>query len=616
MTQEQSPQRVRIGSHYVGNDRCEFSVWAPTLQEVAVQILSSDRRLIPMQQDEEGYWKVTVEGVAPGTLYNYKLEGNIERADPASHFQPQGVHGPSEVVEHSTFAWTDNNWSGVPLEEMIIYELHVGTFTDAGTFEGMIPRLKDLRELGINAIEIMPVAQFPGDRNWGYDGVFPFAVQNSYGGPEAFKKSIDACHQHGISVILDVVFNHIGPEGNYFADFGPYFTKKYSGDWGDAMNFDSQYSDGVRNYFIENALYWFENYHIDGLRLDAIQAILEFGARPFLRELSDAVAEVSQRIGRQLYLIAESDLNDVRTIRPKEIGGYGLDAQWNDDFHHSLHTLLTGENDRYYQDFGKLSHIEKSYREGFVYSGQYAPHRKRRHGSSSVEEPGYKFVVFSQTHDQIGNRVLAERLSQLVAFEGLKLAAGAVFLSAFVPFLFMGEEYGESAPFFYFISHSDEELIEIIRKSKAEEFKAFAGRGEMQDPQSPDTFNKCKLNWELRKEGKHQALWELHRQLIQMRQTIPTLKKLDKKCLEVSGIEDDKILFLRRWNDDSQIFAILNFNLGDVTFTAAPPVGNWQKILDSSDRKWMGSGASLPDNLEAGKEVIMKPQSFVVYEVK
>lgn len=441
MTQNQSAQRVKIGSCYLGNNRCEFTVWAPTLKEVAVQILSKDRRLVPMQQDEQGYWKVTVDGVAPGTQYYYKLEGNIDRADPASQFQPAGVHGPSEVVEHSTFAWSDRNWSGVPLEEMIIYELHVGTFTQSGTFESMIPRLKDLRELGINAIEIMPVAQFPGDRNWGYDGVFPFAVQDSYGGPEGFKKLVDACHQHGISVILDVVFNHIGPEGNYFPDFGPYFTKKYAGDWGNAMNFDGQYSDGVRNYFIENALYWFEDYHIDGLRLDAIQGILEFGAIPFLRELADTTAIASQELGRKLYLIAESDLNDVRTIRSKEIGGYGIDAQWNDDFHHSLHTLLTGENDRYYQDFGKLEHLEKSYREGFVYSGQYAPHRKRRHGSSSVEEPGYQFVVFSQTHDQIGNRILAERLSRLVSFEGLKLAAGAVFLSAFVPFLFMGEEY-------------------------------------------------------------------------------------------------------------------------------------------------------------------------------
>ncbi len=616
MTPNQSAQRVKIGSCYLGNNRCEFTVWAPTLKEVAVQILSSDRRLLPMQQDEEGYWKVTADGVAPGTQYYYKLEGNIDRADPASQFQPSGVHGPSEVVDRNTFAWTDNNWSGVPLEEMIIYELHVGTFTAEGTFESMIPRLKDLRELGINAIEIMPVAQFPGDRNWGYDGVFPFAVQDSYGGPEGFKKLVDACHEHGISVILDVVFNHIGPEGNYFADFGPYFTNKYSGDWGDAMNFDSQYSDGVRNYFIENALYWFEDYHIDGLRLDAIQAILEFGARPFLRELADAVAIASQEIGRQLYLIAESDLNDVRTIRSKEIGGYGIDAQWNDDFHHSLHTLLTGENDRYYQDFGKIEQLEKSYREGFVYSGQYAPHRKRRHGSSSVEEPGYQFVVFSQTHDQIGNRVLAERLSKLVSFEGLKLAAGAIFLSAFVPFLFMGEEYGEEAPFFYFVSHSDEPLIEAIRKSKQEEFKAFAGRGEMQDPQSPDTFNKCKLNWEERKEGKHKVLWELHQKLIQMRQTIPALKKLDKKSLEVSSIEDNKLLFLRRWSDDSQVFAILNFNDKEVNFTAAPPSGNWQKVLNSSDSKWMGHGSQLPDNLESGQELTVKPQSFVVYEIK
>lgn len=605
---------MKIGANYHGSGECEFTVWAPFSKEVAVQIVSPQQRLIPMEiKDEEGHWTVKASDIEPGTLYFYKLDETAQLPDPASKFQPKGVHGPSQVVDLST-SWNDSDWAGVPLQEMIIYELHVGTFTPEGTFEAIIPQLGELRELGVNAIEIMPVAQFPGDRNWGYDGVFPFAVQDSYGGPEGLKKLVDACHQNGISVILDVVYNHVGPEGNYLPKFGPYFTAKYRGDWGEAMNFDDQYSGGVRNFCLENAIYWLEEFHIDGLRLDAIQGIFDLGVKHFLQELAETVHHIYQQQGRKRYLIAESDLNDVRVIRPIEMGGIGIDAQWMDDFHHSLHALLTGESDRYYQDFGKIEHLEKSYREGFVYSGQYAPHRKRRHGSDSAQEPAYRFIVFSQTHDQIGNRVLGDRLSKLVSFEGLKLAAGAVFLSPFVPFIFMGEEYGEEAPFFYFISHSEPELIEMVRKSKEEEFKALVGEGEVYDPQSPDTFNKCKLNWEDRKSGKHKALWELYQQLIQMRQSIPALKKLDKGSLEASSVEADKILFLRRWSDDNQIFSILNFNQQDVNFQANVPSGNWRKILDSADTKWMGSGSALPEKLTSGQELTIKPLSFAVYE--
>jgi maltooligosyltrehalose trehalohydrolase len=607
--------KMKIGANYLGNNQCEFTVWAPTLKQVAVQVVSPDKRLLPMQQSATGYWQTTATDIPPGTLYTYQLEGNIHRPDPASKYQPQGVHSPSQVIDESAFTWTDTDWQGVPIAETIIYELHVGTFTEAGTFEAIIPQLKQLKELGINAIEIMPVAQFPGDRNWGYDGVYPYAVQNSYGGPEGFKKLIDACHQQGISVILDVVFNHLGPEGNYLRDFGPYFTSKYGSIWGDPLNFDDAYSDGVRHYFLENALYWFRDYHIDALRLDAIQAIFEVSARPFLQEIADATHELSQQLGRQLYLIAESDLNDVRVLRPKELGGFGLDAQWCDDFHHALHALLTGENDRYYQDFGKCEHLEKSFRESFVYSGQYAPHRKRKHGSSAKEQPAHQFVVFSQTHDQIGNRILGDRLSKIVDFESLKLAAGTVLISPYIPFLFMGEEYGEEAPFLYFVSHSDENLIEAIRKDKQQEFKIFEGRGEFQDPQSPDSFQKCKLNWQLQTKGKHKILWEWHQHLIQLRRTIPALKKLDKTSLEVSSIEAEKILFLRRWTDDSQIFCILNFNQQQVAFTPALPQGNWKKILDSAEATWMGPGSTLPEKITCDQELIVTPHNFALYEL-
>ena len=606
---------MKIGANYLGNNQCEFTVWAPTINQVAVQIVSPKKRLIPMQPSAEGYWQTTATDIEPGTLYTYQLEGKTYRPDPASKYQPQGVHAPSQVIDENISTWTDTNWQGVPLAEMIIYELHVGTFTQPGTFEAIISQLKQLKELGINAIEIMPVAQFPGERNWGYDGVYPYAVQNSYGGPEGFKKLVNACHEQGISVILDVVYNHLGPEGNYLSDFGPYFTSKYGSVWGDPLNFDDAYSDGVRNYFIENALYWFRDYHIDALRLDAIQAIFEVSARPFLEELSDATADISQEVGRKLYLIAETDLNDVRVLRSKELGGFGLDAQWCDDFHHALHTLLTGENDRYYQDFGKCEHLEKAFKESFVYSGQYTPHRKRKHGNSAKDEPGHKFVVFSQTHDQIGNRILGDRLSKIVDFEGLKLAAGTVLISPYIPFLFMGEEYGEEAPFLYFVSHSDKNLIEAIRKDKQQEFKSFEGRGEFQDPQSPDSFQKCKLNWEKQTEGKHKILWKWHQHLIQLRRTIPALKNLDKNNLEVSSIEVEKILFLRRWTDESQIFCILNFSKQQVTFNPTLPQGNWQKILDSADAKWMGAGSSLPENITSEQELTVKPQSFALFEL-
>ncbi|HEY9649768.1 MAG TPA: malto-oligosyltrehalose trehalohydrolase, partial [Coleofasciculaceae cyanobacterium] len=418
---------MKIGSNYLGEGRCEFSVWAPTHDDVAVQLVSPENRIIPMKKDEQGYFKVLAENIQPGTFYFYKIAGD-DRPDPASYYQPKDVHGPSEVVDHSTMNWTDTNWSGVPLENMIIYELHVGTFTPEGTFEAIIPRLRELCEFGVNAIEIMPVAQFPGDRNWGYDGAYPYAVQTSYGGPEGLKKLVDACHQEGLSVILDVVYNHFGPEGNYNSQFGPYFVEKYKTPWGMAINFDDVHSDGVRNYFVENALYWFQNYHIDALRLDAVHAIYDLGAKHILREISEEVATLSERMGRKLYLIAESDLNDVRVIQEREVGGHGMDAQWSDDFHHALHALLTGEQRGYYQDFGQCQQLAKAYKESFVYSWQYSLHRRRYHGNDANDRPGHQFVVCTQNHDQVGNRMLGERLTHLVSFEALKLAAGALML--------------------------------------------------------------------------------------------------------------------------------------------------------------------------------------------
>lgn len=603
---------MKIGASYQGNGICEFTLWAPSLEEVAVQIVSPDSQVIPMQK-ERGYWKAKAE-INPGTQYFYKLDGTTDRPDPASHYQPKGVHEASEVVDHSTMNWQDGQWVGIPLEEYIIYELHVGTFTPEGTFEAIIPRLKALKELGVNAIEIMPVSQFPGSRNWGYDGVYPFSVQSSYGGPQELKKLVEAAHQEEMAVILDVVYNHFGPEGNYISQHGPYFTDTYNTPWGSAINFDDAHSDGVRNYFVENALHWFEHYHFDALRLDAIHAIYDLGAKHILKEIAENVAALSIKTGRKCYLIAESDLNDVRVIRPWELGGHGHDAQWSDDFHHCVHTLLTGEDAGYYSDYGKCEQLAKAYKESFVYSWNYSPFRQRYHGSNASDRPGSQFVVFVQNHDQVGNRMLGERLTHLLSFEGLKLAAGALLLSPHIPLLFMGEEYGEDAPFLYFVSHTDPGLVEAVREGRKREFAAFHLEGEYSDPQSPETFENSKLHWEKRKQGKHKTLWELYQHLIELRRTNGALKSLDKQNLEASAVEEKKLLFLRRWNQDSRIYCIMNFNESEMPFEATPPDGNWQKILDSAEPKWQGAGSSLPEKLSQPGELTIQPHSFAIYQ--
>ncbi|MCL0035335.1 alpha-amylase family glycosyl hydrolase [Thermodesulfovibrionales bacterium] len=385
---------MRIGANYLGDGRCEFVVWAPLIRGISLKMVSPPERIIPMEQDRDGHWKRTVSEVYPKMSYLYRLEDEVERPDPASHFQPEGIHGPSQVVDHKEFNWEDEEWKGIQLSEMIIYELHVGTFTPEGTFDAAAARIADLKEMGVSAIEIMPVAQFPGGRNWGYDGTYPFAVQDSYGGPDGLKRLVNESHKRGVAVILDVVYNHLGPEGNYLWNYGPYFTAKYRTQWGEAINFDGAYSNGVRNFFIENALHWFENYHIDALRLDAVHSIVDVSARPFLQGLAERVKKFSEEKGRDFYLIAESDLNDSRVIKRQELGGYGIDAQWCDDFHHAIHTAVTAENRGYYIDFGSIHHLVTSLRDGFVYSGQYSKHRKMNHGNSSKEIPAEQFIIF------------------------------------------------------------------------------------------------------------------------------------------------------------------------------------------------------------------------------
>jgi maltooligosyltrehalose trehalohydrolase len=596
--------RTELGTNYLG-PCCSFQVWAPRTQQLDLQLLGPENRCrIPMHSSERGYFHVSVDGLAPGSRYLYCLDSGQQRPDPASRFQAEGVHGPSQVVDLH-FDWEDQTWKGLPLQAYLIYELHVGTFTDEGTFDAAISQLDALRDLGITAIELMPVAQFPGNRNWGYDGVYPYAVQNSYGGPLALKRLVQACHQRGMVAVLDVVYNHLGPEGNYLGEFGYYFTDRYRTPWGDAINFGGGHSDEVRRFFIENALYWITEFHFDALRLDAVHAIFDASAWPFLAELSEAVHRRGEELQRHVYVIPESSLNDVRLIRPREQGGCGCDAQWSDDFHHSLHTLLTGERTGYYQDFGTIEHLVKAWREGYVYTGQYSQYRQRRHGNSSHDVPLHRLVVCAQNHDQVGNRKLGERLSQLVSFEGLKLAAAAVLLSPCLPLLFMGEEYGETAPFLYFISHSDLFLVEAVRLGRKKEFAAFEGEGETPDPQSEFAFERSKLNRRLLEEPKHRLLREFYQELIHLRRTLPALRPVCKENLEVIGFEEEKVVFLGRGRDAAQVFALFSFGGRDSFLNLPLETGLWTKLLDSEDPRWKLKAPALDSRANALPRTIL-----------
>jgi maltooligosyltrehalose trehalohydrolase len=592
----------RLGAVLTDENTCSFLVWAPRAKKVAVYITYPNERTIAMQPSEHGYFYADVSDVSPGTLYRYRLDEGIERPDPVSRFQPEGVHGPSQVVDNH-FPWTAHAWHGLPLDKYVLYELHAGTFTPEGTFDAIIPRIADLRRLGITAIELMPVAQFPGNRNWGYDGVYPYAAQESYGGPAGLKRLVNACHEQGLAVVLDVVYNHLGPEGNYSADFADYFTDLYKTPWGQSLNFDAGGSDEVRRYFIENALQWVTDFHFDALRLDAIHAIVDLSATPFLQELAGEVHARAEELNRLVYLLPESNRNDAREVTPTDAGGLGLDSVWNDDFHHALHVLLTGEQTGYYQDFHGIEDLAQAFRVGFVYSGQYSKYRGKGHGNSSEKIPGQGLIVFAQNHDQVGNRLLGDRLAQTASFEQLKLAAGTVLLAPYVPLLFMGEEYGEIAPFQYFVSHGDRALVEAVRKGRAGEFARFRWGGAIPDPESEETFRRAKLNWELRNEGRHRVLLDFYSELLRMRREIPALAQLDKKSTEVTAFPRENALLVRRWSGASEILAVFNFNPRLVQLSLPVPAGNWQKQLDSAESRWQGQGSEVPDSIDSSGRV-------------
>jgi maltooligosyltrehalose trehalohydrolase len=596
-----------VGAHYSDQGNCSFIVWAPEKDRVILHLLDPDDRKIAMTSDRFGYHRAEIKNVKPGTRYFYQPDGKKDLPDPASFYQPEGVHGPSAVVDHHQYQWHDHQWKGMPFCDLILYELHVGTFTDEGTFEAIIPRLKELKAIGINGIELMPVAQFPGNRNWGYDAVYPYAVQHSYGGPNGLKKLVDACHQHGMAVFLDVVYNHLGPEGNYFSKYAPYFTHKYGTPWGDALNFDGDYSDGVREYFSDNPIYWFKYFHIDGLRVDAIHMVFDSGAVNFWELTHAKINQLQQKTGRPLYTIAESDLNSPKVVRSPEVGGFGFTAQWLDDFHHALYVLLDKKGKDRYADFGLMEQLAKAYTDGFVHSGEYVTFRKRKHGVSSAGISGDKFVIFNLNHDQVGNRVRGERLCVLVDKERLKLASAAIFLSPYIPMLFMGEEYADESPFYYFVSHSDEALIKAVREGRKKEFENYKWDVEPPDPQAEKTFIDSKLSWTKKHTGKHLEILEWHKQLIELRTSHPALRNFNKNDVRAYVIGQDGLVLHRVGENGLQhLFCMFNFSEKEIAFQLPKVANAWTKILSSK--------AGSDNNLPSGSTISILPLSICVYE--
>ena len=502
---------------------------------------------IELSSESGGWWFAELNPELARADYAFSVNGGQPLPDPRSPFQPHGVHGFSRPLDHSSFQWRHARWHSAPLSSAIIYECHIGTFTQSGTFDAAIERLGDLRDLGVTHVEVMPVAEFPGARGWGYDGVDLFAPHHSYGGPDAMKRFVDAAHGHGLGVILDVVYNHLGPEGSYIAKFGPYFTDRYRTPWGDAVNLDGSDSDQVRRFFCDNALMWLRDYRVDGLRLDAVHAIFDASAIHFLEQLGAEVHQLQAEVGRHLVVIAESDLNQPQIVTPREAGGYGLDAQWNDDFHHALHTILTGETAGYLADFGSIAQLAKCLTRGFVYDGTYSKSRRRRHGRPVLGLSAHRFVAFMQNHDQVGNRAIGERLGHLVTMDQLKISAALLMTSPFIPMLFQGEEWNASSPFQYFTDHQDSALAESVRKGRRSEFAHFvADTSEVPDPQAVQTFERSKLDWDERERGEHHEIFEWYRQLIGLRRCSPGFENGELKLDAVKFDEAARWICLNR----------------------------------------------------------------------
>ncbi|MEP6462077.1 MAG: malto-oligosyltrehalose trehalohydrolase [Frankiaceae bacterium] len=519
-------------------------VWAPDVELVEVDAKDTRTPMIPRVG---GWWEVDVPDLDIGDDYAFVLDGGDPLPDPRSLHQPNGVHGPSRVVDPAAFPWTDAGWNGLPLAGGVIYELHVGTFTPEGTLDAAIGKLDHLAELGVDLVELLPVNAFPGNHGWGYDGVALYAVHDAYGGPAALARFVDAAHARGLGVIMDVVYNHLGPSGNYLGRFGPYFTTRHRIPWGSAVNYDDVGSAEVRRFVLDNARMWFRDYHLDGLRLDAIHAIIDTSAVPILEELASETEALSAHLRRTKFLIAESDLNDPRIVRSREAGGTGIDAQWSDDFHHALHALLTGERTGYYTDFGGLDDLATAFAEGYVYAGEHSAYRGRVHGRRPLSVPAHRFLGYLQDHDQVGNRARGERSAALMSDGLLRVGAALVLLSPFTPMLWMGEEWGASTPWMYFTDHDDPALAEAVRTGRQAEFGAFGWRPEeAPDPQDPATFTRSRLDWSELSEEPHAGLLDWHRKLLSLRRTYPEFPESRFEEVSVAYDEEARWLVLGR----------------------------------------------------------------------
>ena len=576
-----------------------FRVWAPLPKSVEVEI---GKKRIPMARDDGGWWAADVADAKPGDDYGFVLDGAGPFPDPRSCSQPSGIHGLSRLVDGECFTWTDAHFKATPLSSAVFYELHMGTFTSAGTFLSAIEKLEHLVSLGVTHVELMPVIEFSGNHGWGYDGVDLFAPHHAYGAPDDLKKLVDACHAKGLTVILDVVYNHLGPSGNYLGKFGPYFTKKFATFWGEGINFDGPDSGEVRRFFCDNALMWLRDFHFDGLRLDAVHGILDTSAVHFLEQLKIEVEELAAKAGRNLILIPESDLNDPRLLWPRERGGYQLDAQWSDDFHHALHTVLTGEKTGYYSDFGKLEHLAKALQCAFIYNGTYSEHRKRVHGRPVAELNGSRFLGYLQNHDQVGNRAIGDRSSQLMSIGRLKIGAALLLTSPFTPMLFQGEEWAASTPFCFFTNHQEPELANAVREGRCKEFVAFGWKPEdTADPQSVDTFSNSKLNWTELSRAPHSDILEWHRQLIHLRHSEPSLLDGELKSVQVC-FDEAKLWFIMERGP-----VIVVCNLQSEPQELALGSARYDLLLASE------KGSSLSDgniNLPPNSVAILKRQGF------
>lgn len=599
------PLPNRLGATVLDSGATRFEVWAPDAERVTVSIAEPDS----VDTSEDGValsrrssssefdtWTVEIDEIGHGTRYRFRIDDGEWLADPASRWQPEGVHGPSAVLDERVFRWHDDAWTGVDLADTVLYELHIGTFTAEGTFDAAIRHLPRLADLGITTIEVMPVSEFPGRRNWGYDGVFPFAVQHSYGGPEGLHRFVDAAHRFGLAVVLDVVYNHLGPEGNVLDRYGPYFTDAYRTPWGPAVNVSGPGSDSVRRYFIENAVGWIRDQHLDGLRLDAVHAIVDPTPIPFVEELATMVHAEAGRLGRAVLVTVESSANDPRLVRSADEHGWGCDAVWNDDFHHALRVALTGDRHEYYANYAGAADVATAWQRRWVYSGQYSPGFGRRHGAPADDLPHQRFIVFDTNHDHVGNTPRGERMLSDVGPSDPRhrLAAAAVLLSPFTPMLFMGEEYGETAPFPYFVDHGDADLIDAVRRGRAREFATVADGGGVADPADPATFDGAVLDVTLTERDPFRARLAMYTELLGLRRRYPVLTDpAAEQDVSIVG----RTVTVRRSLAATTASIVLNFS-GDV---AAHPEGGDSEplgttVFDSEDARWGGPGSNTDGN--------------------